>query len=363
MRNRSALVPGLEHLAVLSDNTGVIQHATESVPNRATGYCTDDVARAFMVVLARLQSAPRDELATRLASTYLSFLESAQLEDGRFHNFMSYARAWLDDVGTQDSCGRAMWALGYGMRYAPEQSWRRLCTTLFDRGLGAIDAYEYVHPRAYTLIGLSHAAAVRHEPRYAAATRYLADALMESYGRESRDDWTWFAPEMTYDNARLPEAMIRAGAALSDERYAETGLATLDFYERVTLDSGVFVPIGNQGWYPRGGTRAIYSQQPLEAAALVDAELAALDATGEPARFANAELGLAWFYGKNSRAETMAHGGGCYDGLEENDVNHNMGAESTLALLAAAYALGALRTRSSSSARLAPLRSISLRSG
>ena len=185
--------------------------------------------------------------------------------------------------------------------------------------------------------------------------RYLADALMDSYERERRDDWTWFLPAMTYDNARMPEAMIRAGASLSDARYSETGIATLDFYERVTLDSGIFVPIGNQGWYPRGGTRAIYSQQPLEAAALVDAELASLDATGDPARFANAELGLAWFYGKNSRAETMAHGGGCYDGLEENDVNRNMGAESTLALLAAAYALGALRMRSHrGAARAAP---------
>ena len=363
MRNRNTLVPGLEHLAVLSDDTGVIQHANESVPNRATGYCTDDVARAFMVVLARLQSAPRDELAARLASTYLSFLESAQLDDGRFHNFMDYGRAWLDDVGTQDSCGRAMWALGYGMRYAPEQPWRRLCTTLFERALSAIDAYDFLHPRAYTLIGLSHAIAVHKEPRYTAAARYLADALAESFEREESDDWKWFLPVMTYDNARLPEAMIRAGGALSDARIGEIGLDTLNFYEGVTLDSGVFVPIGNRGWYPRDGARAVYAQQPLEAAALVDAELAALDATGDPARFTNAELGLAWFYGKNSRAETMAHGGGCYDGLDENDVNRNMGAESTLALLAAAYALGALRTRSASNARLTPLRSISTRSG
>ncbi|MGB8519354.1 MAG: hypothetical protein WCD38_04260 [Candidatus Tumulicola sp.] len=363
MRHRNALVPGLEHLAVLSDDTGVIQHATESVPNRATGYCTDDVARAFMVVLARLQSAPRDELAARLASTYLSFLESAQLEDGRFHNFMNYGRAWLDEVGTQDSCGRAMWALGYGMRYAPAHSWRRLCTTLFERGLGAIDDYDFVHPRAYTLIGLSHALAVRKEPRYAAAARYLAGALVTSYERERRDDWKWFAPVMTYDNARLPEAMIRSAAALAEAQFGEIGLETLNFYEGVTLDSGMFVPIGNNGWYPRGGARAVYAQQPLEAAALVDAELAALDATGDPAHFANAELGLAWFYGKNSRAETMAHGGGCYDGLEEDGVNRNMGAESTLALLAAAYAVGSLRARSASNVRLAPLRSMSIRSG
>jgi hypothetical protein len=335
----------LEHLAVLSDDTGVIQHAVESVPNRSTGYCTDDVARAFMVVLARLRLAPRDELARRLASTYLSFLEAAQLDDGRFHNFMSYERNWLDDVGTQDSCGRAMWALGYGMRYAPTQAWRRVCRTLFERGLGAIDSFEFIHPRAYTLLGLSHAHAALRERPYVTAVRYLGDSLFNSYEAECSGDWEWFAPVMTYDNARLPEALIRAGSALSELRFGEVGLTALAFYERVTLGTGIFVPIGNQGWYPRGGSRAVYAQQPLEAVALIDAELAAFDATGDPQRFANAELGLAWYYGKNTRSETMAHGGGCYDGLDEHAINRNMGAESTLALLAGAYALGERQVR------------------
>ncbi len=267
---------------------------------------------------------------------------------------MSHSRSWLDAVGTQDSYGRAMWSLGYGMRHAPTQAWRRLCTKLFDRGLHAIDTLDYIHPRAYTLLGLSHALATRDESRYVAATRYLADALTSAYERERGDDWRWFAPAMTYDNARLPEAMIRSGSALADERYMETGMTTLRFYEGVTLESGIFVPIGNHGWYPRGGPRAIYAQQPLEAAAY--------DATSDSQHFTYAELGLAWFYGKNSRNETMAHGGGCYDGLDADSVNYNMGAESTLALLAGAYALGALRMRSTSSARLTPLRSIS-RSG
>ncbi len=345
MKNRTPLLPTLEHLAVLSDNTGIIQHAKETVPNRSTGYCTDDVARAFMVVLARLRMAPRDEIAMRLASTYLSFLESAQLEDGRFHNFMSYERAWLDEVGTQDSCGRAMWALGYGLRYAPTPSWRRVCRALFDRGIAAIEGFEYAHPRAYTALGLAHAHAAVREPAYAAALRYVAESLLASYESTRSDDWPWFDRAMTYDNARLPEALIRAGSALAEVRYGDAGLTTLAFYERVTLDTGIFIPIGNHGWYPRGGSRAVYAQQPLEAASLIDAELAAFDATGEAGHFANAELGLAWYYGKNTRSETMAHGGGCYDGLDEHSVNRNMGAESTLALLAGAYAMGERQIR------------------
>ncbi|HKU82230.1 MAG TPA: hypothetical protein VJP76_08690 [Candidatus Tumulicola sp.] len=339
------LLPTLEHVAALSDGTGIIQHAVESIPNRATGYCTDDVARAFIVALMRLRLFPRDETAMRLASIYLAFLYDAQLPDGRFHNFMSYERAWLDEVGTQDSIGRAMWALGFGIRFAPVQAWRRLCRTLFDRGLRAIDGYDFSHPRAYTILGLAHAYETIRERPYAAAIRYLGDALLGSYRTERAKDWEWFAPEMTYDCARLPEALIRAGSALDEARYARAGIATLDFYENVTLLDGTFVPIGNHGWYARGGERAIYAQQPLEAAATIDAELAAYDAGGEARRLAAAELALAWYYGKNSRSETMAHGGGCYDGLDEDGVNHNMGAESTLALLAGAYAMGERQSR------------------
>ncbi|MBV8488909.1 MAG: hypothetical protein JO199_00165 [Candidatus Eremiobacteraeota bacterium] len=310
------------------------------MPARSSGYCTDDVARAFMVALARLRLVPRDEDAAHFANTYLAFLENAQLEDGRFHNFMSYARGWLDDVGTQDSCGRAIWSLGYGIRYAPSEAWRRVCRQLFDRALQSIDWFDFLRPRAYALLGLAYAYPSSHDARYAAAFRYLADALAGAFDENRSVDWPWFEDEMTYDNARLPEALLRAGHALTDDRYTDVGLISLAFYERTTIEDGIFVPIGNRGWYRRGGERAVYAQQPLEAYAMIDAELAAYDATGDEARFANAQAALAWFYGKNSRGEAMAHGGGCYDGLDKTSVNHNMGAESTLALLAGAYVMG-----------------------
>jgi hypothetical protein len=126
-------VPSLEHLVRLSDDTGIIQHATELVPNRSTGYCTDDVARAFMVALMYLRLRPEDPTAQRLANVYLSFLFDAQIEgDGRFHNFMDYNRTWLDEIGTNDSCGRAMWGLGFGMRFAPDTASRRVCRAIFE---------------------------------------------------------------------------------------------------------------------------------------------------------------------------------------------------------------------------------------
>jgi hypothetical protein len=338
-------LPTLEHLATLTDDVGVIQHATESVPNRRTGYCTDDVARAFIVALQALQLAPRDEAAGRFASTYLAFLEDAQLEDGRFHNFMSYERRWLDEVGTQDSCGRAIWALGYGVRYAPHEPWRRVCRTLFDRSLCTVESFDHLRSRAYAIAGLVHAFPALHETGYATALRYLADTLKTAY-QEMRDErWAWFEPVMTYDNARLPEALIRAGASLGERHLTDVGLVTLAFYEQTTLDGGIFVPIGNEGWYPRGGPRARYDQQPLEAYAMIDAELAAYDVTSDAGHIANAQTALAWYYGKNTSGIVMAHGGGCYDGLSPDAANRNMGAESTLALLASSYTMALRQSR------------------
>lgn len=330
---------------MLSDDVGVIQHALESVPNRKTGYCTDDVSRAFIVALLHQRLAPNDRTSQRLAATYLAFLEYAQMYDGRFHNFMDYDRHWSDEVGTPDSCGRSIWALGYGVANAPMQPWRSVCTTLLDTALPTLDSLGYIRSRAYAALGLAHAFTATKEARYGDALGKIAEEMQAAYDATAGSGWDWFENVMTYDNARLPEAMIRAGQALERPRLSEIGLRTLAFYEEVTTEDGVHVPIGNRGWYPRGRERARYGQQPLEAAAMVDAQLAAFDLTSDVSRFAAAELAMAWYYGKNSRGVVMAQGGGCYDGLEEDAANHNMGAESTLALLAAAYALAARRTQ------------------
>ncbi|HVR46488.1 MAG TPA: hypothetical protein VMT95_07635 [Candidatus Binatia bacterium] len=322
-----------------------MQHALETVPNRKFGYCTDDVARAFMVALAHSRLAPSERVSLRLASTYLSFLQHAQLDDGRFHNFMAYDRNWTDEIGTHDSCGRAIWALGYGVANVPSESWRRVCETLLARALPSLESLEYIRSRAYAALGFAHAYAAAPEPKYAAALRYLSGEMLAAYDATADPEWPWFEDILTYDNARLPEALLRAGQGLRDARYTEVGLATLKFYEGVTIENGVHVPIGNDGWYRRGEQRARYAQQPLEAYAMVDAELAAFDATGDAAHFATAELALEWYHGKNSRGIPMAHGGGCYDGLGESVVNYNEGAESTLAFLAASCAMAQRRAQ------------------
>lgn len=335
----------LDHLMTLSDDVGVIQHAFENIPNRSTGYCTDDVARALMVALVRLRVVPKDAQAQRLASIYLAYLHDAQLSDGRFHNFMSYDRRWLDAVGTHDSNGRALWGLGYAMRYAQDPARGRVASTLFEHGLAALEWLEHAHSEAYAMLGLAHAHEASPHPVYAAALRELGARSLERLAAQSDVHWTWFDDIMTYDVARLPEALLRAGMAIDEERFVEAGLLTLKFYEGIVLEGGTFVPVGNAGWYRRGGARARYDQQPLEAAAMVDAELAALDATGDPQHREAAQTAMAWYEGMNSEGIVMERDGGCYDGLSVRSVNRNMGAESTLALLSAAYAF-AVRRRS-----------------
>lgn len=332
-------LPPLDHVLTLTDDVGIIQHAVENVPNRSTGYCTDDVARTLIVALMRLQRMPGDPDALRLVSTCLAFLYDARLADGRFHNFMSYGRTWLDEVGTHDSCGRAMWSLGYAIRFAPNDAWRRVSALVFDRTLACIDWLEYPRAQSYAILGIAHAMHADATPARTRALRSLTASLRARYERERSNDWEWFEPTMTYDNGRLPEALLRAGLALDDRELLEIGRTTLQFLERTVFERGVFVPIGNQGWYRRGGPRARFAQQPLEASAMVDVELAAFDAFGDPAHRTAAAIAVAWYSGKNLLGATMAHRGGCYDGLEADGPNRNMGAESTLAYLAASYAL------------------------
>ena len=318
-------------MLALSDDVGIIQHATGRVPDTSTGYCTDDVARALIVMLMRLQWVPNDRDAERLARIYLTFLQNAQIPDGRFHNFMSYERAWLDEVGTHDSCGRAIWSLGYAARFASHAEWRSLAERMLDRAIATIDWLEYPRAQAYAMLGFSHA-------QREAPLRRLAHELLAWYERGHGDGWEWFEPVMTYDNARLPEALLRAGAFLQEDRLLTIGAATLRFLEGIVFEDGIFVPIGNHGWFPYGGPRARFAQQPLEASAMLDAELAAFDASGNRAHLDAAANAAAWYDGKNLLGTSMAARGGCYDGLEADGPNHNMGAESTLAYLAASYA-------------------------
>jgi hypothetical protein len=334
-------LPELDHLLALSDDVGIAQHAVFDVPHRDTGYCVDDVARAFIVALTAAREPEYTSVALPLAGTYLAFLHHAQRPDGRFRNFMSYERTWLEQVGSEDSNGRAIWALGYGVRHAPSVRWQTLCARMLERALPAVLSSGFVRSSAFAALGLAYAQGGRHIPgaALAHAAAYAGARLRGEWELHRTRDWEWFEDEMTYDNARLPEALIRLGTAFGDRELVRAGLTAAEFLTNVVTIDGQFVPIGNEGWYRRSGRRALYSQQPLEAAAMVDLGLLAAEVDRDRRWRETAERAYGWFHGRNTLGIPLVRDGGCCDGLDESGANDNMGAESTLAYLSSAFAL------------------------
>ena len=335
----------LEHLTALTDDVGVIQHAVEDVPNRSTGYCVDDVGRALLVATAASAYPELEAEALRLGRIYLAYLLDAQRPDGRMRNFMGYDRRWLEDVGSEDSFGRALWGLGYTVARAQKATWRSVSTRIITKAIPYMNEFTHTRSAAYAAIGLTMAfpALVDAQPALRKLLLATGERLQASYEAERTDGWTWFEPCMTYDNARLCEAMMRIGATLGRDDFIETGLDTLAFYESSVIENGVFMPIGNVGWWHRDGERSRYDQQPLEAAGLIDAALCAYDLTGQERFRRLAEIGYDWYFGRNGVNAPLVIDGGCRDGFSPVSVNRNMGAESTLAYLASAFALGPYR--------------------
>jgi hypothetical protein len=333
--------PALDHMLVMTDDVGILQHATLDVPNRSCGYCTDDVGRALIVASEASLRSPDDANATRLMTTYLAYLHDAQLDDGWFHNFMGYDRRWQDRSGSPDAVGRAIWGIGYAERFASRPSWNAIAGAMRRRALPVIERMDHLRSRAYAALGLAHALAARPDDEL--AVRASLDAtvapIADAFDAHRAPDWEWCEDVMTYDNARLAEALLRAGALLGRERYTTAGLTMLRFYVQSTIVDDVFAPVGNDGWYPRGGVKARYGQQPLEAAGLVEAALVAQEHTGEAIWRTVAEIAHAWYLGNNTNGASLIDGGGCGDGLEAGGVNRNQGAESTLCYLMSAIAM------------------------
>jgi hypothetical protein len=336
--------PKLDHLRVLTDDTGVLQHARFAVPDRDHGYCTDDNARALLVVLQAQNVLADDSLLASLAQRYLGFLQHAfNPETGRFRNFLSYDRRWLEDEGSEDSHGRAMWALGRTVLEAPSQGMASAAMALFDLALRR--AVDLSAPRAcaHALMGLD-----AYLRRFGGATEVrrahsaLADRLFALFLTDATADWPWPEAVVTYANGILPEALLLSGERLGNRAMVDMGLRTLSWLNRLQIDQrGHFVPIGNRGWFNRDGFQARFDQQPIEIQHMTAADLAAWRITGERHWLDEARRTFEWFLGRNDlRQPVCDHAtGGCRDGLQAEGINQNQGAESTLAWLHALVSL------------------------
>jgi glycosyltransferase involved in cell wall biosynthesis len=328
----------LTHLARMTDSTGVFQHAIFSVPNFSEGYCTDDNARAFILAVLIGELGGDTELERNLASTSAAFLHHAfDPASGRFHNHMSFDRRWLDGQGSEDSHGRAVWALGVGVGRSELRSFQMMAGQLFARALPALTDFSSPRAWAFGLLGIhEYLRRLGGDSQVNQVRDMLTTRLMELYHQHRHADWQWFEGELSYDNARLSHALIVSGRATGQQDVLHDGLATLHWLlTQQTTERGHLRPIGSNGFYHRGGARANFDQQPIEAQATVAACLEAYRATGDVQWYQQAQRAFDWFIGANDLGLELyvPETGGCRDGLHVDRVNGNQGAESTLAFL------------------------------
>ncbi|HUT75609.1 MAG TPA: glycosyltransferase [Armatimonadota bacterium] len=325
----------LDHLLTLTDTTGIIQHAIFSIPNRKTGYTTDDNARALMVALQHHQVA-QGRASSHLTATYLSFLHYAQRPDGKFHNFMSYEQSFLDDEGSHDCFGRAVAACAYTI-YAPvHENIKRSARDILSRAQPWFDRLDSLRGSAHLMHALYYLARADGTVRHVEKTvRHICDFYLRAYDHQSGPDWRWFESILCYTNAALPAALFLAYELLGEESWLAVARESLDFLHQTTAANGYLDLVGNHGWWVRGRERARFDQQPVDAASFVDCCLAAWRATSEDRYRQWAIMGLDWFLGRNATGVALYDPatGGCADALIEEGVNWNQGAESTIAFL------------------------------
>jgi glycosyltransferase involved in cell wall biosynthesis len=333
--------PRLDAVERLTDGCGILQHAIYTVPDRNHGYCVDDNARALML----MHSLPDDiQQADRLASIYASFVQHAWNGNiGRFRNFMGFDRNWLETEGSEDSFGRSLWSIGVTAAEARHQDLRRWALHLFDQV--APNARALGSPRSWAFAILGADRLLGAHPGHAVARALLAELgarLREQFAAVRRDGWIWFEEVLAYDNARLPEALVRAGRRLDDPAMSEDGIVALDWLDRLqTNEAGQFRPVGTDSFGRKFSAPLPYDQQPVEAWATIDAATAAFQHSNDRRWIDVAWRAYRWYMGDNDLDVPIASSGdgGCFDGLMSDRVNLNQGAESVLSFQFACCAM------------------------
>ncbi len=323
----------MEHIIRLTDDTGIVQHAKYGIPNLKEGYCVDDNSRALLmsVIAYRLN---KDKNVLRLMPIYLSFIHYMQRENGNFRNFLSFSRQFLDEYGSEDSFGRTIWALGYLLRFPPNDSFRQVGHAIFARSVQHFGRVETVRGAANTIIGICHY--LKAEPNnedMVTQMRRLTEIIISGYKRHSDNNWKWFEDKMTYDNAIIPRALFSAYEITGSEELLQIAMDTTAFLESKTMARDYFIPIGNKGWLEKGKIMPDYDQQSIDTMAMIVLYHQVFEVTKDRKYIEKMFKCYLWFLGENSlRLPLFDHETqGCCDGLESRGVNRNQGAESTLA--------------------------------
>jgi len=330
--------PKLDHLKLMTDDVGILQHAKFMVPDRTHGYTTDDNARALIAVLMAQDFFSEENELMALASRYLSFVHHAFNErNGRFRNFMGYDRRWLEEEGTEDCHGRSILGLGMTVGLSKSESLTGMAMVVLKQALPVIPNFESPRAWAFGLVGLhGYLRRFSGDTEVRRIREELARKLFELYKSNATEEWPWIENTVNYANAKIPQAMILSGRWLYDSEMIEDGLQSLEWLLHIQTDSrGHFAPVGNHGWYSRDGSRARFDQQPIEAQHMIDACIEAYKVTGDQKWIEESRRCFDWFLGRNDLNIPLYDysTGGCRDGLTADGANQNEGAESTLAWL------------------------------
>ncbi len=325
----------LAHINRLTDDTGIIQHAKFGIPNLKEGYCLDDNARALLMVLMAYRQM-KDARALELSPIYLSYIHYMQNEDGTFRNFMSFTRNFLDEVGSEDSFGRTIWALGYLLGNAPNDAYFQAGSVVFFNAAPNFEKLKSIRSIANTMIGVCYY--LKTNPSDDSMTerlRNLAFKLIAHFQKNKSPDWLWFESLLAYDNGILPLALLHAAGILNDDQVTEVALATMDFLTSHTMKNDFLSIIGNEKWYKKEGERSVFAQQPIDAMAMVLMYHQAYHLTKDKEYIHKLYTSFLWFLGENDLRMSLYdfETKGCCDGFESYGVNRNQGAESSLAYL------------------------------
>lgn len=331
------LIPpfSLNHVKRLTDDTGIVQHAKYGIPNLKEGYCLDDNSRALIMALMAFKQNKSKE-ALDLLPIYLSFIHYMQRDDGNFRNFLHFNRSYMDEIGSEDSFGRTVWALGYVIQHAPNNSYREFAQELFHRSVPHFSHLSDLRGMANALIGISYYLKVNPgDESLLLELNYLTAKLVRAYDESSDEKWKWFEETLTYDNAILVLALLHSCEINADDRVQAIALEALTFLDKTCFKQDCLMPVGNNGWYSRGKEMTMYDQQAIEAMAMVLMYFQAYLSTQETRYIEKTYLSYRWFLGENTLRAPLydRETQGCCDGLEQSGINRNQGAESTLAYM------------------------------
>jgi len=325
----------LAHINRLTDDTGIIQHAKFGIPNLKEGYCLDDNARALLMVLMTYKQT-KNKQALELLPIYLSYIHYMQNADGTFKNFLSFSRNFLDKVGSEDSFGRTIWALGYLLANAPNDAYYQTGKVIFFNAVSNFEKLKSIRSIANTMIGVSYY--LKSNPSDNSMKELLqnmADTLIGHYEMNKTDNWKWFESLLAYDNGILPLALLHAAEILNNDKITRVAMESMNFIAENTLKENYLSIIGNEKWYSKDKERSVFAQQPVDAMAMVLMFHQAYHLTKNKEYINKLYTSFLWFLGENDLRMSLYdyETKGCCDGFESYGINRNQGAESSLAYL------------------------------